>query len=225
MEEGVCAALLGRWREGKRKVGEQWRWGPVLSGAKVNLSPREEKNAYKQNIPPKDGYTYQNSISRYFWKMKPRVIYSVKEFVGIGQMSYTGWYYICNQEQELVQNLSFKSTLRLEVCSSVTPWAARAWTWHIRETHRQLRKSSSHHVNHASCLGGVSFSTKRCPTELPALMEMFLPAPSGLAAIQPHVALDTWSMAVQSQNWSLHLIEIALRCPWYIQLRFLIFKS
>lgn len=88
---GVCAALLGEVERGQGKwEGSSGGEGPVLSGAKVNLSPEREKMHINKIYTPQRWVYISNSISRYFWKMKPRVIYSVKEFVGIGQMSYTG---------------------------------------------------------------------------------------------------------------------------------------
>lgn len=70
-----------------------------------------------------------NSISRYFWKIKPRVIYSVKICRHWSNVLYR-ISIIFVIRNKTVQNLSFKDS-EVEVCSSITPWAARtAWSWH-----------------------------------------------------------------------------------------------
>lgn len=61
--------------------------------------------------------------------MKPRVMYSVKEFFSTFQIFYTG-YYIYNQEKKVLKTPSFKQILKLK-SAQVSLWATRTvWPWH-----------------------------------------------------------------------------------------------
>ena len=164
-----------------------------------------------------------NSISRYFWKMKPRVIYSVKICRHWSNVLYR-ISIIFVIRNKTVQNLSFKDS-EVEVCSSITPWLPEQHGAGTRETHwRTTWKSSAHHVNRASLPGWHFFLHQRCPTELPALMEMFSTCAVWISSHQPQVAFEhlKYGNAIPELeftfNWN------SLQVPVCIQLRFFIFK-
>lgn len=121
-------------------------------------------------------------------------------------------YYIVIRNRT-VQNLSFKSTLRLK-SAQVSPHGLPGMDLAHQETHRQL---GNHHLIMLTmhpCLGRrISLLHQRCPTELPALTEMFPTCFVWISSHQPHVAFEHLKYGSAIPELGLHLIEIALRCP------------